>query len=205
MSKQVDTRQSLVRESLKLFLLKGYNNVSLSDIAQRVGITKPAIYFHFKNKEDLADAVLNHFTHSMTEWSQKRFGSFTTTRELLRAFFLSLEDFARVERILVGPEPGETEAGSGFTDFITSAARSSPRFRVRVAEIFAASRRQLASRIREGQEEGEIRADLDPDLAALHFHALIEGLTLLGGFGSTLSQAGLMDALFTQFWKGIQA
>ncbi len=205
MRKREDTRQRLIRESLRLFLLKGYDNVALSDIAQRVGITKPAIYFHFQNREQLADAVLDHFTQVMTEWSRERFGGFPTTRELLRAFFLSLQDFARVERILIGPEPDETEAGSGFTDFITSAARSSPRFRVRVAEIFAASRRQLAARIRKGQEEGEIKADLDPDLAALHVHALIEGLTFLGGFGSATSQAGLMDALFTQFWEGIEA
>ncbi len=205
MRKSADTRQSLIREALGLFLLKGYDNVSLSDIAQRVGITKPAIYFHFQNKEELADAVLDHFTLVMTEWSTERFGEAPTTRELLLAFFHSLPDFAQVERILVEPEPDGTKAVYGFTDFITSAARSSPSFRVRIAEIFAATRQRLAFRIREGQEEGEVRADLDPDLTALHVHALVEGLTFLGGFGSVTSQAGLMDALFAQVWKGIEA
>ncbi len=201
----MDTKQTLIREALRLFLSRGYDTATLTEIAGRVGITKPAIYYHFRNKEELAEGVLDHFIRVMTDWSRTRFGECATTRELLQAFFASLQDFARVERILLEADPREPEAGGSFADFVTSAARGNPRFRERITAIFAATRQHLASRIRSGQEAGEIRPDLDADLAALHIHALIEGVGFLDGFGSITSRPEIAEALFTHIWEGLQA
>ncbi len=211
----MDTKQTLVREALLLFLQRGYDTVTLTEIAARVGITKPAIYYHFRNKEELAEGVLDHFTQVMTAWSRARFGGCTTARELVEAFITSWQDFARVERILTsdetgvdepgGDEIGADDAGGSFIDFVTSAARSQPRFRQRLGEIFAATRHNLAESFRAGQEAGEIRTDLDPDLAALHLHALIEGMSFLDGFGAVPTGPETAAALFTRVWEGLQA
>ncbi len=52
------TVEKILDVSAKLFLEKGYDNTSLQDIINELeGLTKGAIYHHFKSKEDIFDAV----------------------------------------------------------------------------------------------------------------------------------------------------
>jgi AcrR family transcriptional regulator len=51
-------RDAILDTSAKLFSQKGYNGVSIRDIAQACGMTNAALYYHFKNKEDLFLAML---------------------------------------------------------------------------------------------------------------------------------------------------
>jgi AcrR family transcriptional regulator len=53
-----DGRESILEVAAPLFAQKGYNGVSIRDIAQACGMTNAALYYHFKNKEDLYLAVL---------------------------------------------------------------------------------------------------------------------------------------------------
>ena len=52
------TRKAILDVSLELFADQGYGGTSLRQIADRLGITKAAIYHHFKAKEDIARAVV---------------------------------------------------------------------------------------------------------------------------------------------------
>jgi AcrR family transcriptional regulator len=54
-----DTRQGLVDAAHKLFTRRGYRSGSLDEVCTRAGVTKGALYHHFKNKEDLFLAVLD--------------------------------------------------------------------------------------------------------------------------------------------------
>lgn len=51
-------KDSILETSAKLFGEKGYKGVSIRDIAQACGLTNAALYYHFKNKDDLYLAVL---------------------------------------------------------------------------------------------------------------------------------------------------
>jgi AcrR family transcriptional regulator len=51
-------REAILDTSAKLFSQQGYNGVSIRDIAQACGMTNAALYYHFKNKEDLFLAML---------------------------------------------------------------------------------------------------------------------------------------------------
>lgn len=48
-----NTRQVILRVSVELFAQSGYANVSVRDIAQRVGIKPASLYYHFANKRSL--------------------------------------------------------------------------------------------------------------------------------------------------------
>lgn len=47
------TRDRVLAVALELFRAQGYEKTSLREIAERLGITKAALYYHFKAKEDL--------------------------------------------------------------------------------------------------------------------------------------------------------
>jgi AcrR family transcriptional regulator len=51
-------RETILETSAKLFSQQGYKEVSIRDIAQACGMTNAALYYHFKNKEDLFLAML---------------------------------------------------------------------------------------------------------------------------------------------------
>ncbi|MGE7882080.1 TetR/AcrR family transcriptional regulator [Bacillus sp. NPDC094077] len=55
MTKSLQTSQSIVEASFKLMAEHGIEKMSLSMIAKEVGISKPAIYYHFLSKEALVD------------------------------------------------------------------------------------------------------------------------------------------------------
>lgn len=52
------TRKEILRTATKLFLEQGYNATSTRDIAKHIGITQPALYHHFSDKEVLYLDVL---------------------------------------------------------------------------------------------------------------------------------------------------
>jgi AcrR family transcriptional regulator len=47
------TREQILDVALELFNEQGYDKTSLREIAQRLGVTKAALYYHFERKEDL--------------------------------------------------------------------------------------------------------------------------------------------------------
>ncbi len=52
-SRRGDTRARIQQVALELFAEHGYERTSLREIAERLGVTKAALYYHFKSKEDI--------------------------------------------------------------------------------------------------------------------------------------------------------
>jgi AcrR family transcriptional regulator len=48
-----DTRDRILETALDLFIERGYDKTSLREIAERVGVTKAALYYHFASKEEI--------------------------------------------------------------------------------------------------------------------------------------------------------
>lgn len=53
------TRDAILAGAASVFEEMGYGRASLSQVAERAGVTKGALYFHFPSKEDLARAVIS--------------------------------------------------------------------------------------------------------------------------------------------------
>ena len=58
MPRQDNTKDLFLLEALKLFAEKGYDRVTLQEIAKRVGCVPSALYKHYKNKQELYDDIL---------------------------------------------------------------------------------------------------------------------------------------------------
>ena len=53
-----DTKERILQVALDLFAQKGYEGVSVSDIAGALGMTKGALYRHYENKQAIFDGIL---------------------------------------------------------------------------------------------------------------------------------------------------
>lgn len=59
----MNTKQKIIDVSIDLFSKKGYDSVSLRQIAEEVGIKKSSIYSHFSSKEAILMEIFNYFTN----------------------------------------------------------------------------------------------------------------------------------------------
>ncbi|MCR4598692.1 MAG: TetR family transcriptional regulator [Acetatifactor sp.] len=63
----MNTKQRIMDEALTLFSEKGYANVFVGDIAERVGIKAPSLYKHYKNKQAIFDAIIEEMNRRFEE------------------------------------------------------------------------------------------------------------------------------------------
>ncbi|MCQ2248558.1 MAG: TetR/AcrR family transcriptional regulator [Treponema sp.] len=71
MGRQENTKELFVIEALKLFGERGYDSVRISDIAEAVGCTAPALYKHYKNKQELFAVILEESKKNFDQVMEK--------------------------------------------------------------------------------------------------------------------------------------
>src|SRR5262245_57916504 len=69
------TRERIPQVALRLFAEKGYEATSMREIAEHLGITKPALYYHFDSKEAIVRELLRELHGQVAElvsWAQQQ-------------------------------------------------------------------------------------------------------------------------------------
>lgn len=96
MGRGKDTKQRIFDISTELFSEKGYDNVSIKEIAMHVGVSEGAIYRHYVGKEEILDSILTMFgrkinKHLMSKREIDKYIELYTPRELLENCILRFE------------------------------------------------------------------------------------------------------------------
>jgi AcrR family transcriptional regulator len=69
----VDTRTRIQQVALRLFIENGYEATSLREIAEEIGVTKAALYYHFKSKDEIVTSLIDDNVARLTdliEWGK---------------------------------------------------------------------------------------------------------------------------------------
>ncbi len=83
---RTDTRARVQQVALELFAERGYEKTSLREIAERLGVTKAALYYHFKSKEDIVHSFTDdYFTEfdGLVAWATDQPRSEATRQQVL--------------------------------------------------------------------------------------------------------------------------
>ncbi|GAY08340.1 TetR/AcrR family transcriptional regulator [Pseudonocardia sp. N23] len=104
-ARRTDTREQIREVALELFAERGYEGTSLREIAERLGITKAAVYYHYKTKEEIVGALFDDFLagiDEIVEWAQGKGPGPETRAEVLRRYqgLLSAPSAAQVARLM---------------------------------------------------------------------------------------------------------
>ncbi|MFF1610365.1 TetR/AcrR family transcriptional regulator [Amycolatopsis sp. NPDC058278] len=88
MPKPSATKQRILDVARELFTSQGVQRTSLQDIADRLGITKPALYYHFPSREDLVRSIVQPLLDDGEKFllHQEARGD-APVRELIEGFF----------------------------------------------------------------------------------------------------------------------
>ncbi|ANZ40713.1 TetR family transcriptional regulator [Lentzea guizhouensis] len=88
MARPSDTKKRILTAARELFAAKGVQQTSLQEIADRLGITKPALYYHFSSREELVRSIVEPLLSDGQRFLRdiaRREG--VAPRELLEGFF----------------------------------------------------------------------------------------------------------------------
>jgi AcrR family transcriptional regulator len=83
------TREQICEVALELFAEQGYDKTSLREIAERLGLTKAALYYHFQSKEEIVGAIVENYLDEVDDliaWARQRPSTRETRHELLRRY-----------------------------------------------------------------------------------------------------------------------
>ncbi|MDQ6970944.1 MAG: TetR/AcrR family transcriptional regulator [Mariprofundus sp.] len=146
----------------KLFAKRGYDGVSMQQIASDAGISKANIYHHFKSKDELYLAVLKYALQDMNVLLAELQGIDGTSTEQLAHF--SVEHQKHIN------------ANSSISRLILREMLdgSSSRGQDLAEQVFAEYFSLLRALLCKCQERGEIRHDIDPD----HMAAALAGMNV---------------------------
>ncbi|AJZ82167.1 TetR/AcrR family transcriptional regulator [Streptomyces antimycoticus] len=89
-----DTRQRIQDVALELFAERGYEKTSLREIAEHLEVTKAALYYHFKTKEDIVLSLFQDLGRPLDElitWGEQQPRTLETKQELLRRYSAALD------------------------------------------------------------------------------------------------------------------
>lgn len=89
MREHTDTRARIQEVALKLFTEQGYEATSLREIAEALGVTKAALYYHFRTKDDIVAGLAEDHRATMEhliKWAQDQPSTLETKREFIRRY-----------------------------------------------------------------------------------------------------------------------
>jgi AcrR family transcriptional regulator len=98
-----DTRSRLRQLALKLFAEQGYEKTSLREIAEQLGVTKAALYYYFKSKEDIVRSLVEDYVADLDEliaWAKAQPRTPNTRAEIVRRYLHVVATGAEVFRML---------------------------------------------------------------------------------------------------------
>jgi AcrR family transcriptional regulator len=171
-------RQQIAEAALSLVADRGLGRLSVAAVARRVGLVPSGIYRHFKSKDEIVLAVLDRIEARMLANVQAACDESPDPLQRLRSLLMRhirmIREGRAVPRII-------------FSDDLHS---GHPERKVRVQHVVDGYLRQIGQFVREGQEQGKVRPELDPGTVALLFLGMIVPAAILwhltdGGFDVT--------------------
>jgi AcrR family transcriptional regulator len=102
-ARRSDTRERIQKTALDLFVSRGYAKTSLREIAEELGVTKAALYYHFKTKEDILSSISEDLGRPVDEliaWAKEQPPGPETRRKLLSRYSTALKSAIPIYHIL---------------------------------------------------------------------------------------------------------
>jgi len=155
-------QEQIIQAAMNLIASRGLKGLSMAALANRIGLVPSAIYRHFKSKDDIVDMILGvirerlltniRITCKETSEPMERL------QHILKRHVETLRENRAIPRII-------------FTEDVFT---GNPKRRNKVYGIVVGYLEGLNEIIRDGQEKGQIRSDMDSKTVALMFLGMIQ-------------------------------
>ncbi|WP_106581393.1 TetR family transcriptional regulator [Murinocardiopsis flavida] len=158
-------RAQIIESAIDTFAELGYANTSLARVAERAGISKSVISYHFAGKTELTEQIVEQVYSDIAQFVLPRTEKEATSTRALRANIRAVAEYMRGHRTQL------LALGEIFNNSRT--AEGKRRFGVAYSEPVYEAREAL---FRSGQQAGEFRREFDPRVMSVAVQSAIDGM-----------------------------
>jgi len=168
MSSSSDVRSQMIDAAIEMMEVAGERSVRVAKVAEKVGVTEPLVYHHFKNRAALVTAAY-------AEW-YKRCQDLEVPIDQLMMMVTNQEEYeGAIRASLTWSYKAERVAARSVRLSVIGAAQTNPELAIAVNEINRSFLTSLAKTMEYAQSQGWVRTDLDPLATAYWLHGQING------------------------------
>lgn len=164
-----ETAGRILHQAMRLFLERGYHGTSIDNITQAAGVTKGALYWHFKSKEDLLKKIIEEyeklFLDGLIQAVKEVEGSIL---DKVEKYFRYNAEFAYYNR----------ELCVSFTTLSGELVGAHHAIEPEIRRINKKYQKFLSNLILQGKKEKIFKKEINSDLAALIIIAFHAGILL---------------------------
>jgi TetR/AcrR family transcriptional regulator, transcriptional repressor for nem operon len=182
-------KEKIIRESLKLFSLKGFLSTSIHDIMEETRVSKGGLYNHFKSKDDIFFAVLSE---ARKIWRQRNLAGLDQIEKPVAKVKKLLENYR--DRYLKDKKtfPG----GCVFVALSVELDDQNPIFSQELNEGFVRLKAMIKRLLDQGKGSGELRADVNTEeVTEMIFSGMLGASVIYGTKKSSASLDNCINAL----------
>lgn len=193
-----ETRNRILDTAERVFLKTGVSRTTLEDIAEAAGVTRGAIYWHFKNKADLFEAMMERVSLPMEEMAAHADDDMEDPLDYVRGCALKV-----IEHVTTDPQSRRVQE---ICHFKVEYVDEMEQLRARHIECRTNALTLVERGMRNASRKGLLVPGVNPRLAAIGLHALVVGLMqnwILDPKYLTLSKSA--EALIDGYLDGIRA
>lgn len=177
----------IIDHAIELIAVGGIQNLTIKNLATRIGVTEPAIYRHFANKFEIVQAMIASFD----EAAESEITAADREKDGLEGVIVFVESRFR----LVVAKPSLAQVMFAEEIFMNDAELSA-----QMLGMMHKHMGRLRSMLLEAREAGEVRADISPDIMLRLIMGPVRLLIKqwgLSGYGFDLASKSqeLIDAL----------
>jgi len=166
MKRRSDTENKIIQAALEIFVRKGYHGTSVHEITAKAGLTKGALYSHFNSKGDLLLRIIEEF--------KSRFigGMIDTLKNSPGNALNRIHDVISFNSRFAL----ENQYLCVFLTFLTTELNTDVDFEPALKGVYLEYRKVISEIVSLGIRQGLFKKNLDPDVTALTFMALHDGV-----------------------------
>ncbi len=166
----VEAREKILKAALSIMRERGFNAVSMDEVAKAAGIKKANLFHYFPTKEALGLAVFDFAAACVREDVRLQLSRGQDPIRKVSAMFTALEKSMDERRC---------RGGCPIGNLAMELSDQYERIRRRIAAYFQEWTGEVAASLERGREEGYFRRELKAQEAAEAILSLFEGATLM--------------------------
>jgi AcrR family transcriptional regulator len=190
-TEEVGLRNTILEKAKCLFIEHGYHGLSMREIAEEVGVSKAALYYHFKDKEELFIAVLDQNLGKTAEQIDIIKSESSSSYEMIVKF---------IEYVLTQQAEQRAVIRLGTQEMSQLSAESRNMFNENYHQKFTGKLQEIFVL---GMKNGEFKS-MDPDIATWALLGLLYPYLYPNHFGSAPLSHEKIELIISLFMDGIR-
>ncbi len=165
------TRKNILNVAKKMFSQKGYANTKLSEISKEIGMTRGAIYWHFKDKYQLYEVIIDSSTTKLEKIIYNILDSDMSPQKKIKKLI--------IKTIFLITNNDYFQVFDEFSDFKNNSSKELNKLNLEHKERSHIFKKKVIKVIKNGISEDKFDKDCNPEIVVIALLSYLAGIRTL--------------------------